>query len=162
MQPRPWTAEDVLTLQAMARKHPPEQIAAELGRGVTATLVKAYELRIPLRIQSSQERDYSNLDPGPAGMDLKGQKFGGRAGREASCWETDRGLSHRPRLPRQNGCHSFFDHVAIATTIQFHVDKPKNTKSNASSDKAFHLEISSGGLVLKRSLSKNRPTLNQR
>jgi hypothetical protein len=65
--PKPWTAEDVLTLQAMARKHPPEQIAAELGRGVTATMVKAYELRIPLRIKSRWD---SNLDPGPAGMDL--------------------------------------------------------------------------------------------
>ena len=66
MQPRPWTAEDVLTLQAMARKYPPEQIAAELGRGVTATVVKAYDLRIPLKIKTSE----LGLDPGPAGMDL--------------------------------------------------------------------------------------------
>jgi hypothetical protein len=51
----------------MARKHPPEQIAAELGRGVAATIVKAYELQIPLNIKS---RRGSNLDPGPAGMDL--------------------------------------------------------------------------------------------
>ena len=66
MQPKPWTAEDVLTLQAMARKYPPEQIAAELGRGVTATMVKAYELRIPLKIKSPE----SSLDPGPAGWVL--------------------------------------------------------------------------------------------
>jgi hypothetical protein len=71
VQPRPWTAEDVLTLQAMARKHPPEQIAAELGRGVSATIVKAYELRISLRIKSGQAHGDSNLDPGPAGMDFQ-------------------------------------------------------------------------------------------
>jgi hypothetical protein len=65
MQPKPWTAEDVLTLQAMARKYPPEQIAAELGRGVTATMVKAYELRIPLKIKSPE----LSPEPGPAGMD---------------------------------------------------------------------------------------------
>ena len=70
VQPRPWTAEDVLTLQAMARKYPPEEIAAELGRGVNATVIKAYELRIPLKINSRWESENSNLDPGPAGMDL--------------------------------------------------------------------------------------------
>jgi hypothetical protein len=64
--PKPWTAEDVLTLQAMAHKHPPEQIAAELGRGVTATMVKAYDLRIPLKVKSLGSR----LDLGSAGSDL--------------------------------------------------------------------------------------------
>lgn len=67
VQPKPWTAEDVLTLQAMARKYPPEQIAAELGRGVTATLVKAHELRITLKKPSAS----SSLEPGPAGTNLE-------------------------------------------------------------------------------------------
>lgn len=66
-QPRPWTAEEVLTLQAMARNYPPEQIAAELGRGLTATLIKARDLRIVLK---SPSPDLSP-DPGPAGMDLE-------------------------------------------------------------------------------------------
>jgi hypothetical protein len=70
VQPRPWTAEDVLTLQAMARKYPPEEIAAELGRGVSATIIKAYELRISLKVNSRWKSEHSNLDPGPTGMDL--------------------------------------------------------------------------------------------
>ena len=62
---KPWTAEDVLTLQAMARKYPPEQIAAELGRGMTATLIKAHDLRIELKAPSVCP------DLGPAGVNLK-------------------------------------------------------------------------------------------
>ena len=62
--PEPWTAKDVLTLQAMARKYPPEQIAAELGRSVTATLVKAYDLRIALKRSSA-----SQPEPNPVAMD---------------------------------------------------------------------------------------------
>jgi hypothetical protein len=48
----------------------PREIAAELGRGVNATVIKAYEVRIPLKINSRWESEHSNLDPGPAGMDL--------------------------------------------------------------------------------------------
>ena len=62
---KPWTAEDVLTLQAMARKYPPEQIAAELGRGMTATLIKAHDLRIVL------DAPRTSPDSMPAGMNLK-------------------------------------------------------------------------------------------
>jgi hypothetical protein len=50
--------------------YPPEQIAAELGRGVKATIIKAHELRIPLKINSRGKSENSNQDPSPAGMDL--------------------------------------------------------------------------------------------
>jgi hypothetical protein len=68
VQHRRWTDDDVATLQTMARKHPVEQIAAELGRGVSATVIKAYELRISLRMKP--KRGDGGMDPGRAGMDL--------------------------------------------------------------------------------------------
>jgi hypothetical protein len=46
---RPWTADDIAMLNGMAGKYPTTQIAAQLGRGVPATRVKAHQLKISLR-----------------------------------------------------------------------------------------------------------------
>jgi hypothetical protein len=67
---RPWTEVDVANLRRMASRYPAEQVAIRLGRRLLDTNFKAHELRISLRINSSRESPASNLDPGPAGMDL--------------------------------------------------------------------------------------------
>jgi hypothetical protein len=45
--PRPWTADDIAKLKELAQKYPPDQIAAQLGRGLFG--VKAHQLKISLR-----------------------------------------------------------------------------------------------------------------
>jgi hypothetical protein len=68
----------------------------------------------------------------------------------------------RGRLsPWQSARHCLFDHVAIATAVQFGVYGPEYADRNESCDKALHLEIPSGSFSFVASLSKNRPTLNQ-
>jgi hypothetical protein len=46
---RAWTEDDVAKLEIMAGKIPLRQIAAELGRTVAATAVRASKLGISLR-----------------------------------------------------------------------------------------------------------------
>jgi hypothetical protein len=46
-----WTIEDVERLRRLARTMPTAKIAAELGRGISATIMKAHELRISLRLK---------------------------------------------------------------------------------------------------------------
>ena len=46
-----WTPEEISKLNRMAQKHPVAHIAAELGRGLAATTVKAHELRLSLRVK---------------------------------------------------------------------------------------------------------------
>jgi hypothetical protein len=48
---RSWTNEEVWTLKRMAAKHPPAEIASELGRGLASVRAKAYELSISLRMK---------------------------------------------------------------------------------------------------------------
>jgi hypothetical protein len=69
---RSWTGEDIAKLKSMARRFPTAQIAQELGRGLSATVMKAHELRVSLRMKPKQgSRDDARcLEPGPAGMDL--------------------------------------------------------------------------------------------
>jgi hypothetical protein len=62
-----WTAHDEVKLRSMAGKFPVASIAAELGRGFSATVMKAHGLRISLRMKFKRG---SQPDPGPAGMDL--------------------------------------------------------------------------------------------
>ena len=64
------TADDIAKLKDMARKLPTAQIAAELGRGRSATIVKAHELQISLRMKPKRGSRPINADPGPVGMDL--------------------------------------------------------------------------------------------
>jgi hypothetical protein len=68
MERKPWTKDDIAKLRAMAQKFPTAQIAAEIGRGHSATVMKAHELRISLSMRPSARRP--SIDPEPAGMDL--------------------------------------------------------------------------------------------
>ena len=65
--PRDWTDDDVAKLKAMAQKFPTARIAADLGRSIGAIIVKAFELKLSLRIKRDENR---TRDPDPAGMDF--------------------------------------------------------------------------------------------
>ena len=69
---RRWRAEDLAKLQNMAGKFPTAQIAAELGRGLSSIVMKAYEMRISLRTKPEKGSRTEELNRGPAGMDLTG------------------------------------------------------------------------------------------
>ncbi len=47
---RRWTADDIAKLKNMAQKEPCAILAAELGRSVGATAVKAHQLGISLKV----------------------------------------------------------------------------------------------------------------
>jgi hypothetical protein len=69
---RKWSDVEIAKLNGLARRYPTAQIAAALGRGISSTVMKAYELRISLRMKAKRgSRLDPNFDPGPAGMDLK-------------------------------------------------------------------------------------------
>jgi hypothetical protein len=46
---RRWSPDEIAKLQSMAQKYPAAKIAEELGRGHSAVVVKAHELRLSLR-----------------------------------------------------------------------------------------------------------------
>ena len=64
---RPWTEQDIAQLRSMAQRYPTRTIAARLGRGVSATMVKAHQLRLSLKVKSKAASPV--FDPGPAGFD---------------------------------------------------------------------------------------------
>jgi hypothetical protein len=47
---RRWTADDIAKLKNMAQKEPCADLAAQLGRSVGATAVKAHQLGISLKV----------------------------------------------------------------------------------------------------------------
>jgi hypothetical protein len=47
---RRWTADDIAKLKNMAQKEPSAKVAAQLGRSVAATAVKAHQLGISLKV----------------------------------------------------------------------------------------------------------------
>ncbi len=51
---RRWTEDDVAKLKAMARRHASIEIAQELHRGLSATVMKAHQLGISLRLKPKQ------------------------------------------------------------------------------------------------------------
>lgn len=65
---RPWSSEDVAKLKSMAQKYPTAAIAAELGRSAGATIVKAHQLKLSLRLRSEKREMFS--EPRPAGLEL--------------------------------------------------------------------------------------------
>jgi hypothetical protein len=58
---RRWTAEDIAKLKTLAQKLPPSTIAAQLGRSVGATAVKAHELKLSLRMPGRQRDGAAGL-----------------------------------------------------------------------------------------------------
>jgi hypothetical protein len=58
---RPWIDEDIAKLRGMARRYPTNQIANELGRGVPATVMKAHELKLLLRMKPKKGSGITDL-----------------------------------------------------------------------------------------------------
>jgi hypothetical protein len=59
---RRWSAEEIAKLKGLAGKRSVAEIAADIGRPKSATLVKAHTLGVSLRVKNS-------IDPGPSKMD---------------------------------------------------------------------------------------------
>src|SRR2546428_824713 len=59
---RRWSADDLAKLKNMAQKFPAAHIAAELGRGLSATMVKAHQLRVSLRVKKKKASDFASAD----------------------------------------------------------------------------------------------------
>jgi hypothetical protein len=62
---RRWTPDDVSKLRSMAQKYPTTQIARELKRGHSATVMTAHLLRISLSLNPKRGSQPANvsLDP---------------------------------------------------------------------------------------------------
>ena len=63
---KPWPDDEIAKLRRMAQRYPTQRIAAELGRGVSATMVKAHQLRLSLKVRSKMSEP--SADPGAAGF----------------------------------------------------------------------------------------------
>jgi hypothetical protein len=61
-----WSDDDIAKLKSLAQKYPTAAIAAQLGRSTAATVVKAHELKLSLRVRP--EKRTTTMDPGPPGM----------------------------------------------------------------------------------------------
>jgi hypothetical protein len=80
---RPWTPDDISKLRSMAQKYPTMQIARELKRGHSATVMKAHLLRISLSLNPKRGSRSAgvSMDPVRAGMDMPASNPGpGRLG----------------------------------------------------------------------------------
>jgi hypothetical protein len=64
-----WSADEVAKLKNMAQKLPASQIAAEPGRGLSATMMKAHEPRLSLRMKRKRGGNFPSADPCAAGFD---------------------------------------------------------------------------------------------
>jgi hypothetical protein len=54
-----WTPEEISKLKSMAQKYPAAKIAEALGRGHSAVLVKAHELKLSLRLKKPADGETS-------------------------------------------------------------------------------------------------------
>jgi hypothetical protein len=73
---RRWSAGDIAKLRDLAQKYPAAAIAGQLGRTTAATVIKAHELKLSLRLRHRKAKKENPLvvDPGPCGVDLR-EKF---------------------------------------------------------------------------------------
>jgi hypothetical protein len=74
---RSWTNEDIWTLKSMPTKHPPAEIASELGRGLASVRAKAYEnvhLFAKEAAQATDRSGASRLDM-PSGGPRRSHQF---------------------------------------------------------------------------------------
>jgi len=69
---RRWSGGDILKLEMLAQKYPTATIAQQLGKESRSLAVKAYELKLSLKLKrpTSGHRPPGG-DLGPAGFDLK-------------------------------------------------------------------------------------------
>jgi hypothetical protein len=65
---RRWSEDDITKLKNLAQNRPTAAIAAQLGRSTAATIVKAHELKLSLRVRPKNR--YAEIEPGPSGFDL--------------------------------------------------------------------------------------------
>jgi hypothetical protein len=63
---RRWSDDDIAKLKSMAQKYPTVAIAAQLGRSTAATIVKAHELNLSLRVRP--EKRTTKIDPSQSGI----------------------------------------------------------------------------------------------
>jgi hypothetical protein len=62
-----WSEAEVAKLKSMAGKYPVQEIANELGRGIAATIMKAHDLRVSLRMQPKPETRHAvHEEPAPS------------------------------------------------------------------------------------------------
>jgi hypothetical protein len=69
MPKRRWTPSEIDRLKGLAGTVPTAQIAKEIGRPVSGVVMKAYDLKLSLRVNAS-DVPAPSYDPGAAGMDL--------------------------------------------------------------------------------------------
>jgi hypothetical protein len=60
---RRWTEDDIAKLASLARRRPTMEIAKELGRGYAATVMKAHELGISLRLKPKRGSGHMVAEP---------------------------------------------------------------------------------------------------
>ena len=65
---RRWSDDDIAKLKSMAQKYPAAAIAAQLDRSTAATIVKAHELNLSLRVRP--EKRTTKIEPSPSGIEL--------------------------------------------------------------------------------------------
>jgi hypothetical protein len=63
---RRWSDEDITKLKSMAQKYPTAAIAAQLGRSAAATLLKAHELKLWLRVRPEERKRPRSIRNGAA------------------------------------------------------------------------------------------------
>jgi hypothetical protein len=63
---RNWTPDEVAKLKSLAGKMPAAKVASDLGRGLSATMVKAHQLRVSMKYRPERAANY---DPERSGMD---------------------------------------------------------------------------------------------
>jgi hypothetical protein len=71
MPKRRWTPSEIDRLKGSAGMIPTAQIAQEIGRPVSGVVMKAYELKLSLKVKASDALASSD-DTGAAGADLTG------------------------------------------------------------------------------------------
>ena len=58
-----WTEAEVAKLKSLAGNYPVEEIAKEVGRGIPATVMKAHELQVSLRMKRKHGSREGTIDP---------------------------------------------------------------------------------------------------
>jgi hypothetical protein len=66
---RCWTDEDVRRLKKLSQTRPTAEIAAQLGRSLTETVLKVQELKLSLWLCQNINEQHSPGEPGPAGFE---------------------------------------------------------------------------------------------
>jgi DNA-directed RNA polymerase specialized sigma24 family protein len=69
MKRKRWTDEEDTELKRLAQKYRAAEIAERLGRSVAATMVRAHQLRVSLRMPERKKQ--GEMDGAPAGTDLR-------------------------------------------------------------------------------------------